>query len=357
VSRKVNTNPGQKQTFISLAVLGVLTVIAVGIFLVQFNYNPAVQPVISVLPAGNQKETASDISSEKSLISYPAGQVPLGALETFDAANLSDKINGKAELYLKAGFIQLCSQRFEDKAAGNGWMEVFVYDMQSTQNAFSVFSAQRREDAQTIGIGQYAYQTQNALFFVHGPFYVENALFFVHGPFYVEIIASEVSVTIMKSMRSFAEFFIAQHPFEATQAIDEKRFFPLDGLVQNSIALVSADAFGYDRFDQIFIATYRLNGAELMAYVSRRKTPREAAELASGYQKFLTAFGGETVEFDLPIATAKMIHILDTYEIVFAHDAYLAGVREAAEKQSAMELAIRLFNRIKEVNDESRPRS
>jgi len=344
VSRKVNTNPGQKQTFISLAVLGVLTVIAVGIFLVQFNYNPAVQPVISVLPAGNQKETASDISSEKYLISYPAGQVPLGALETFDAANLSDKINGKAELYLKAGFIQLCSQRFEDKAAGNGWMEVFVYDMQSTQNAFSVFSAQRREDAQTIGIGQYAYQTQ-------------NALFFVHGPFYVEIIASEVSATIMKSMRSFAEFFIAQHPLAATQAIDEKRFFPLDGLVQNSIALVSADAFGYDRFDQIFIATYRLNDAELMAYVSRRRTPREAAELASGYQKFLTTFGGETLDFDLPIATAKMIHILDTYEIVFAHDAYLAGVREAAEKQPALELAIRLFNRIKEVNNESRPRS
>ena len=344
MSRKVNTNPGQKQTFISLAVLGVLTVIAGGIFLVQFNYNPAVQPLISVLTAGNQNETASDISSEKSLISYPAGLVPAGALETFDAANLSDKINGKAELYLKAGFIQLSSQRFEDKAAGKGWMEVFVYDMQTTQNAFSVFSAQRREDAQTTGIGQYAYQTQ-------------NALFFVHGPFYVEIIASEVSATIMKSMRSFAEVFIAQHPFEATQAIDEKRFFPLDGLVQDSIALVSADAFGYDRFDQIFIATYRLNDAELMAYVSRRKTPREAAELASGYQKFLTAFGGETVEFDLPIATAKMIHILDTYEIVFAHDAYLAGVREAAEKQAAMELAIRLFNRIKEVHDESRPRS
>jgi len=340
VSRKANTHTNQKQTVISLAILGILAVIAVGIFLAQFNYNPAVRPVTSVLPVGNQSQKAPVVSSEKSLISFPSGQAPLSALETFDAANLSDKINGKAELYLTAGFIRLHSQRFEDKTAGDVWMEFFVYDMQSTQNAFSVFSAQRREDAQTIDIGQYAYQAQ-------------NALFFVHGPFYVEIIASEVSETTIQSMRSFAEAFIAQHPFEATQAVAEKQLFAEDGLVQDSIALISADAFGYDRFDQIFTATYRLKDAELMAYISRRKTPQEAGELASGYQEFLMAFGGETAEFGLPIKSAKMIHILDTYEIVFSHGFYLAGVREAAEKQPAQELAMRLFNRIKEANHAS----
>jgi hypothetical protein len=344
VIRKVNTNTSQEQTFISLAVLGVLVIIAGGIFFVQFNYNPAVQPVTSALSVGNQSQTAPIVASEKSLISFPSGQTPLSKLETFEAANLSDKINGKAELYLTAGFIRLLSQRFEDKTAGNVWMEVFVYDMQSTQNAFSVFSAQRREDAQTIDIGQYAYQT-------------ENALFFVHGHFYVEIVASEISATTIQSMRSFAEAFIAQHPSEVTQAIAERQLFPEDGLVKDSIALVSADAFGYDRFDQIFTATYRLKDAELMAYISRRKTPREAEELASGYYEFLTAFGGQTAEFDIPIESAKMIYILDTYEIVFSHGSYLAGVREAAEKQPARELAMRLFNRIKEVSDESRPRS
>lgn len=344
MSRNVNTNTDQKQTFISMVILGILAVIAGGIFFVQFNFNPAVQPVTSVLSAGHQNQTVPTGSSEKSLISFPSGQVPLDALETFDAADLSNKINGKAELYLTAGFIRLHSQRFEDKTAGDVWMEVFVYDMQSAQNAFSVFSAQRREDAQTIDIGQYAYETQ-------------NALFFVHGPFYVEIIASEASEKILQSMRSFAEAFIAQHPFEAAPAIAEKQLFPEDGLVEDSIALVSADAFGYDRFDQIFTATYRLEDVELMAYISRRKMPREAQDLASGYQQFLTAFGGQAIELDLPIESAKAIYILDTYEIVFAQGAYLAGVRESTEKQPARELALRLLKRIKEVGDESRPRS
>jgi hypothetical protein len=338
MSRKVNTNSGQKQTFISLAILGVLVAIACCIFFVQFSYNPAVQAVTSVLAVGNPDKIAPIVTSEKSLISFPSGQTPLGPLETFDATNLSDKINGKAELYLTAGFVRLYTQRFKDKAAGDVWLEVFVYDMQTTQNAFSVFSAQRREGAQTVTIGQYAYQTQ-------------NALFFVHGPFYVEIIASDVSPDIMEPMIRFAGAFIEKHPVK-TQTITEKELFPEKGLIQNSISLIAADAFGYDRFDQIFTATYRLKGIELSAFFSRRKTSREAQELATAYLDFLTAFGGEPADADLGIKAAKMIHILDTYEIVFSHGAYLAGVREAAEKQPARELAIRLFNRIKEVNHE-----
>ena len=216
-------------------------------------------------------------------------------------------------------------------------MEVFVYDMQTPQNAFSVFSAQRREDAQSLDIAPYAYQTP-------------NALFFVHGPFYVEVVASDISETIIQPMIAFAETFIANHPIQA-QTIGEKELFPVKGLIQTSISLVSADAFGYERFDQIFTATYQLQGSEMMAYYSRRKTPREAEELASSYRDFLIAFGGKTAESDPGIKTAEMIHILDTYEIVFSHGPYLAGVREAVDQQPAKELAMQLFNRIEEAAD------
>jgi hypothetical protein len=151
-------------------------------------------------------------------------------------------------------------------------------------------------------------------------------------------------------MIAFAETFIANHPIQ-TQTIGEKELFPEEGLIQTSISLVSTDAFGYERFDQIFTATYKLQGSELMAYYSRRKTPREAEELASSYRDFLIAFGGKAAESDPGIKTAKMLHILDTYEIVFFHGPYLAGVREAVDQQPAQELAMQLFNRIEEAAD------
>jgi hypothetical protein len=338
VNQKIKAKPAQKQTLLSLMILGILVVIAGGVYLAQFNFNPAVQQIAPVLAADDKSNVAPPASAEKSLILTPPGQAPLSPAETFDTATLSDKINGKAELYLSAGFVRLHSQRFKDETAGEVWMEVFVYDMQTPQNAFSVFSAQRRDDAQTLDVAQYAYQTP-------------NALFFVHGPFYVEVVASDISETIIQPMIAFAEAFIANHPIK-TQTIGEKELFPEEGLVQTSISLVSADAFGYERFDQIFTATYKLQDSEFMAYYSRRKTPGEAQELASSYRDFLIAFGGKTVESDLGIKTAKMIDILDTYEIVFSHGPYLAGVREAADQQTAQELAMQLFNRIKEASRE-----
>ena len=338
MNQTIKTKTAPKQTLLSLIILGILAVITVGVYLAQFNHNPAVQQMAPVLKAGDENMNTPSASAEKSLIFSPPGQVPLSPPETFDAATLSDKINGKAELYLSAGFVRLDSQRFKDESAGDIWLEVFVYDMQTPQNAFSVFSAQRREDAQTLDVAQYAYQTP-------------NALFFVHGPFYVEVVASDISETIIQPMIAFAETFLAKHPIQ-DQTIGERELFPEEGLIQTSIALVSADAFGYDRFDQIFTATYKLQDSELMAYYSRRKAPREAQELASSYRDFLIAFGGKTAESDLAIKTAEMIYILDTYEIVFSHGPYLAGVREAVDQQPAKDLAVRLFNRIKGVSRE-----
>ena len=338
MNQKNKAKPAQRQTLLSLIILGILVVITGGVYLAQFSFNPAVQQMAPVLSADDKSQITLPAPAEKSLISAPPGQTPLSPLETFDAATLSDKINGKAELYLSAGFSRLHSQRFKDESNPDDWMEVFVYDMQTPQNAFSVFSAQRRDDAQTLDVAQYAYQTA-------------NALFFVHGPFYIEIVASDISETIIQPMIAFAEAFIADHPIQS-QTIGENELFPEQGLVQTSISLVSADAFGYDRFDQIFTATYKLQGGEVMAYYSRRKTPGEAEELASSYRDFLIAFGGKKVESDLGIKTAKVIEILDTYEIVFSHGPYLAGVREAADKRPAQELATNLFNRIKEASRE-----
>ncbi len=335
---EIKTKAAPKQTLLSLIILGTLVIIAGGVFITQFSYYPAVQQLAASLPDNNQGKSASPVAGEPPLISVPAGQSPLTPMEAFDAATLSDKINGKAELYLSAGFMRLHSQRLKPETAGDVWMEVFVYDMQTPQNAFAVFSAQRRAEAQNLDIGQYSYLTA-------------NALFFVHGPYYVEIVASDRSEAIIEPMHTLAESFINAHPVK-TQTIDEKALFPQEGLIEDSITLVSADAFGYEHFDQIYTATYQLGDTQLVAYFSRRQSPDEAQQLAAGYADFLTAFGGSPTESDPAIPAARMVYILDTYEMVFSHGHYLVGVREAIEKQKAQQLARQLFDGIQEATRE-----
>ena len=334
-----NKNNSQRQTFLSVVILSILMVIGAGIFITQSHFNPGILQQDALLSEPNKDKLSSQLSPNPSFVPLPEGIEPLTSTEIFDTRNLSDKINGKAELYLSAGFNRLVSQRFRDDRATDLWMEAFVYDMGNSQNAFSVFSAQRRQDAESLGLAQYAYRTP-------------NALFLIHGRYYVEIITSKVSGQVLQPVRMMAETFIRNTPSEAT-AVNEMALFPKQELVKNSMVLISSDAFGYDGFDKIYTAEYEFDDHSLMAYLSHRRTPEQAKELASNYTVFLLAYGGQKIEAQLPIKGARLIEILDTYEIIFSHGSYLAGIREAATIKQAKTLAIRLYHRIKEGGNES----
>ena len=163
-----NKHTSSRQTFSSLAILSLLIIIGVGVVLAQYRFNPAVLQKDDLLTSTEIISQAATPPSDKSWLPLPQGLAPLTPSEIFDAQNLSDKINGKAELYLSAGFTRLVSQRFKDEIVPDLWFEVFAYDMASGHNAFSVFSAQRREDGVSLDITPYSYRSSNALFFVHG---------------------------------------------------------------------------------------------------------------------------------------------------------------------------------------------
>lgn len=321
------------QTLSSLAILVLLTVIGTGIFLAQFNYNPSVLQSNSFAPSTANGGDSSPSALAETIIPLPSGLVPLSPSEAFDPQNLSDKINGKAELYLSAGFVHLNSQRFKDSDGSGLWVEAYVYDMGNGQNAFSVFSAQRREGAATLELTPYAYRTQ-------------NALFLVHGRYYLEIIASEATDRVPGLMKLLAENFIHNTATE-TVTIQERSLFPEQGLVTDSISLISSDAFGFDRLDKVYTAEYEIKDYQMMAFLSRRQESREAQELASAYGKFLATFGGQTLEADMPIKDARLVEILETYEVIFYYGPFIAGVREADNKELALKLAGQLYEKLK----------
>jgi len=334
-----NRSSDRRQTVLSMVILSVLVLIATGIVISQTRINPAILQKDALLPDSSITRQSPPPASIEAFIPLPPNLKPLTAPETFDAAALSDKINGKAELYLSAGFAGLVSQRYRDEITSDLWIEAFVYDMGSGQNAFAVFSAQRRENAESLDFTQYAYRSP-------------NAVFLIHGQYYIEFIASQASNQVLQSMELLAVTFIRNTQTE-TITIAERDLFPKPDLIAGSIALIAADAFGYEQLDQVYTAEYRLNKEPVMAYLSRRQAPDEAQELAVSYGKFLLNFGGRNIEQQLTIKNAQMIEILDTYEIIFSYGPFLAGVREATTRDHAAKLAIQLFNQLRQAAGES----
>lgn len=328
----------KSETYISLSVLLILTGIAAGVFLTQFHFNPAILSVETLTSAGG---SLSEPRTVQPLTVVPENGIALNHPEVFDAANLSDKIDGKAELYLSAGFLKLQCQRLKKDIAAESWAEIFVYDMGNSDNAFSVFSSQRRKDAEPLDIAEFSYRTK-------------NAVFLAHGNYYLEIISSAASEDNFDFMNSVLKNFILGYPVKPVSSLRESDLFPESGQIQNSLALLSADVFGYQELNRVFTVLYRIGGTELRAFLSRRETSEEAERLASGFHAFLLEFGAEDRPLTKEIGNAKLAEIMESYEIVFSLGPFLAGIHEAENKDAAEKLADRLYHRIAAIADKKR---
>lgn len=320
-------SPGKTETLVGYGILFVLAVIAGGIFLKQFSYHPAILRAAAVQPERTARGSPEAKPSMNLAAFAPPGLVALEKPECFGPENLSDKINGKAELYLSAGFERLCSQRFARKGKPEKWMESFVYDMGSSRGAFAVYSMQRRPQGKKLDLAAFAYKT-------------ENALFFAHGRYYVELVAATDQEGFVRQLCSFGRNF-AQTIEAGEEALKELALFPGRYLVPESLGLIRANAFGFQGFEDVFIARYDLDGEELTAFLSRRSSAREAAALARSYCRYLLENGGREVETE-QLPDARLVEIFGTFEVFFTRDNILAGVHGGESRQATESLAVML---------------
>ncbi|MCG8688782.1 MAG: hypothetical protein MI892_28185 [Desulfobacterales bacterium] len=314
---------------VGFGVLLALAAIALGIYRVQFQFNPAV--------TARQELSAPSAPTESfSLAALAPDEIqPLSPPEQFDPDTLSDKINGKAELYFSAGFKSLMAQRFNLADDPALWFEIFVYDMGTARNAFSVFSMQRRGELETGGPTLFAYATP-------------NGRFLAHGRFYLELVGAEVSDPLMTAADAMAKAFVGHIGADAAE-VTEMGLFPEEGRVEGSRSLVSSDAFGITGFDQVFMAEYEYNGALVTAYVAQRETEETAKATAVMIRDFYLEYGGTPLEAPNGM---DIIDILDTIEVVLFRGQYIIGVHEAPDRETALSLAESIIKRLQEAADD-----
>ncbi len=317
--------PSQRESTVSWLIMGTLAAIAIGIFIRQSHYDPTlfVPRVLEAQAPGDGMPESLPSSDFSRFV--PEEMSVLSPLKAFGPDTLSEKINGKAELYLSAGFLSLQCQRFASLIDPPSWMEVFVYDMGTLHQAFAVYSSQKREEAMPLDLTPFSYKTI-------------NALFWVHGRYYVEIIASVPSEAMMGSMLSFGQTFVSKMSV-AEHHIEELALFPKDHLEEASIAFLVSNAFGFADLKNVFMARYHMEGEALTAFLSRKEDPTEAEKVVAAYQAFLLENGGTAIPLGPDLMPGSFVEILDTFELIFHHGQYVAGVHEAETQEAAEELA------------------
>lgn len=314
---------------VSALILVVLAIIIAGVLIKQHHFNPAVNPLASSYGGDS---TSAD--SGENLAAYvPDGYEVMTGAEQFDTETLSDKINGKAELYLTTGFIQMNAQRFVSTDNADLWFEAYLYDMIEPNNALSVYSVQRRPDAQPLDFAAHAYRTG-------------NGVYFIHGSVYAELVGSDKDDGLVEAMKSWAKEYTKEIDVGEADAFDLLNVLPKQNQVPGSVSLQTKDVFGFDRLDQVVVAEYEIDGVRLYGFASARASAQEARELADAYAAFLKENTGEEVHVEGDFPGAVFMRTFGAYEMIFTKGPVMAGVHETMDTNALKKLGELLYQEI-----------
>jgi len=298
------------ESVIGICLLAILLLIAVGVFIKQ-------------MP--KQKKDLSFL--------LPYGFKTLSEIEVYNSGNLYEKINGKAPLYIDAGFTKLSTQRFVSQADENLVMELYIFDMARTRNAFSVYSVQKRAEVEILPDMEFAYKTS-------------NAFYLTHGEYYIELIGFSESDELFAAMAEVTRKIRTNLTVHDDAGIPEIEHLPKDNLVPGSIKLYLASAFGFEGLTDIFAAGYEFNGETITAFLSKRPGPRDAEAVAESYRNFLIENGATPKKAANKTLEGKVLDFYDTTEIVLSIGPFVIGIHEAENQESAEKLAVMLVNKL-----------
>ena len=257
---KAKVGAAQKLTgYVILAVLGLITV---GLLIQQSRFNPAVivalrAPELTGRPqaAAGQAPGGHGGADPRGRRLHPPG--PHGELRPGKPLR-QDRRQGRA-LPVRGLQRDVLPQLRSGGRADKTHVDVFLYDMGSAQNAYAVFSGQRRPGSPSSSLTANAYATT-------------NALFFTQGRFYVEIVADRAAETLQKSLEAYATALLAKLPAEG-ETKDAAALFPKEGLARDTVRLCAADTFGCEGLNNMLTGEYSLKGGKATAFMAAARHP------------------------------------------------------------------------------------
>lgn len=315
-------HPNKRESIIAIGLITVPLIVLIIIFNAQKGSDISrfgVRPSVTREPRAKKiSDTTKPAAALTGLA--PQGFEPFGPDESYDEENLYEKIDGKAPLYTESGFIKLYTQRYKNDKNDELIFELYIYDMDSAANAFSVYSIQRRADAIPIEDLPFAYRT-------------ENSLYLAQGRYYCELIGSSDSPKLLDAL-DFTATALAENLKDAgVLETPYLALFPKENLVPHSFILYLNGAFGFEDLTNTYSTKYKIGEQVITAFISKQPNSDTAENLADEYTQFLLDNGGE--EIASPDTSVKYIDLFGSIEAVSAENSFVFGIHLANKRRTA----------------------
>ena len=263
----------------------------------------------------------------------PNGWEIFGKVKQFTAQNLYEQIDGRAEFFLAYDIIRMTFASFTNNTNEDQFIDLSIYDMGSSTNAFGVFSCERSPGETAVRLGRKGYRS--------------DANFFIwKGHYYIRIIASENTDEIKKIVRDLARK-VTDFLVDTGDSVWGLSALPREDRVPESERYVRVDAMGLDFMKETYMAHYRKGNATVTAFLSRWDTPKAAKEVVSRNKDYTRKYGEGIDRIEQGGVESAICDMGGNFDVIFQKGRLVGGVSSVDDRKLAMQVATDLWDQVR----------
>jgi hypothetical protein len=335
-------------------------------------------PTVTVTPGNGL--AAAQVSAELAAVPEPqkaiASMVPLADLppgwtagksgekyiETFNADNLYEKIDGRAESFLQYGVKGMAYTFYHPTGDASNEIQLYIFEMADQLKALGKYGSEKPDEAKTLAVGTEGYTTAGSTLFYTGKYYTQivstqdDTKF---AAFALELArrvaasqkldgkspAQEVQAAaepVGKPGESTAKTQVPPKPAVAQPKtaveITPATYFALlpAGDKQGDGKYLAQDVFGYSFLSDVFMADYKEGEATWQGFLRPYRDDKEAKEVLQKYLSSIKQDGAEVQIAQTEGADEMFISSsIGLFDVVFRKGNTLAGANGATKLKPA----------------------
>ena len=259
------------------------------------------------------------------VLSKLPGKNPPKFVESFNADNLFEKMDGGAESYIQNGVKGMACCSYHPSGDEDSEVQLFVFEMGDPLKARGKFDAEKPDTVTSVAIGEGAYITEGSVF-IHA------------GRYYTVVNVAQTDPKVLAFAEGIARQVAALQKSEKSSGPSSEdlfKLFPAEPK-QSGTKYVSKDVFGYSFLSDVFLADYQVGDMTFQGFLRPYATAEEARKVFDQYVETAKK-DGATVKVIDGTKAEKMIlsDNIGLVDVIFLKGNAVGGANGAGKAEPA----------------------
>ncbi len=258
-------------------------------------------------------------------------------LEAFNAENMFEKIDGRAESFTQNNVIGMAYASYHPIGDDSNDIQLYIFEFDHTKplRAQSKYNTEKPDELKKVSVGTEGYTSAGSLIFFADPYYTQLVAT-VDDPKFARF-AAEIGARVAAKQKPTATAEGESGGAKSAEAIAETLYSLLPAEPGKAEPkFVAQDVFGYGFLSEVFMADYKDGDATWQGFLRPYPTVAEAEAVIAKYMAAAKQDGGQAKLVETPGADQMVISSnVGLVDVIFRRGSVIGGANGAADAAKA----------------------